>query len=258
MKTLTLIPWPGGKSRLASQLLPLFDNHHKTYVEPFAGAAAMLFLRPEPAKVEVLNDVNGELVNLYRVVKHHLDEFVRQFRWQLVAREEFERLKAAPPHTLTDIQRAARFFYLQKTCFGGKVHGQTFGADSGHRARINLLRLEEDLSAAHLRLARVTIEHLDWRTCMTRYDTASTFFFCDPPYWKTEGYGVPFGLDQYVSLAEVMRSLKGRALLTINDHPDMRRIFSEFRVKRLTTRYTIGHTAKAKQTPRAELAVMTW
>lgn len=97
MKTCTLIPWPGGKSRLAPQLMELFDFEHTTYVEPFAGAAAMLFLCPEPAKVEVLNDINGELVNLYRVVKHHLDEFVRQFRWQLVAREEFERLRASAP-----------------------------------------------------------------------------------------------------------------------------------------------------------------
>lgn len=258
MKTQTLIPWPGGKSRLAPQLLPLFDNQHTTYVEPFAGAAAMLFMRPAPAKVEVINDINGELVNLYRVVKHHLDELVRQFRWQLVAREEFDRLKTSPPETLTDIQRAARFFFLQKTSFGAKVSGQNFGTDAGSPPRINLTRLEEDLSAAHLRLARVTIEHLPWPACMARYDRPATFFFCDPPYWQTEGYGVPFPLDQYEALASAMRALKGRALLTINDHPDMRRVFAGFRIKRMATKYTIGHTAKAKKTQRYELAVMSW
>lgn len=258
MKTNTLIPWPGGKSRLASQLFPLFDNTHKTYVEPFAGAAAMLFLRSEPAKCEVLNDVNGELVNLYRVVQHHLDEFVRQFRWQLVSREEFTRLMKSEPSTLTDIQRAARFFYLQKTCFGAKVSGQSFGVDSGGPPRINLMRLEEDLSAAHLRLARVTIENLGWQVCMAKYDRPDAFFFCDPPYWKTEGYGVPFGLDQYQALATVMGALKGRALLTINDHPDMRQVFAGFRLKRLTTRYTIGQSAAAKKAVRGELVVMSW
>ena len=258
MKTCTLIPWPGGKSRLAPQLMELFDSDHTTYVEPFAGAAAMLFLRSEPAKVEVLNDINGELVTLYRVVKHHLDEFVRQFRWQLVAREEFERLLASAPATLTDIQRAARFFFLQKTSFGAKVSGQTFVADAGSPPRINLLRLEEDLSAAHLRLARVTIEHLPWDACVARYDRPGTFFFCDPPYWQTEGYGVPFGLDQYHALAQALRNLKGRALLTINDHPDMRAVFAGFRQRRLTTRYTIGRSAATKQAPRHELAVMTW
>lgn len=258
MKTKTLVPWPGGKSRLAAQLFPLFDNQHTTYIEPFAGAAAMLFLRPEPAKSEVLNDINGELVNLYRVVKHHLDELVRQFRWQLVAREEFERNQRTPPTVLTDIQRAARFLFLQKTAFGGKVSGQNFGVNAGGPPRINLTRLEEDLSDAHLRLARVTIEHLPWQECMRRYDAPSAFFFCDPPYWQTEGYGIEFGIEQYQALASTLRSLKGRALLTINDHPDMRKAFAGFRIKRLTTRYTIGQSAKAKQAVRGELAVMTW
>ncbi|KAF1692773.1 restriction endonuclease subunit M [Pseudoxanthomonas jiangsuensis] len=258
MKTKTLIPWPGGKSRLAAQLLPLFDNTHKTYVEPFAGAAAMLFLRPEPAKVEVLNDAQRDLITLYRVVQHHLDEFVRQFRWQLVARDEFQRLLQAEPDTLTDIQRAARFFYLQKTCFGGKVRGRQFGVDPGSPARLNLLRLEEDLSDAYLRLSRVVIENLDWQACMQRYDTPATFFFADPPYWQTEGYGNPFGLDQYQALAEVMRRAKGRVLVTINDHPDMREVFAGFRLKRLATTYTIGRSAASKGQRRYELAVRSW
>ena len=227
-------------------------------MEPFAGAAAMLFLRPEPAKVEVLNDAQRDLITLYRVVQHHLDEFVRQFRWQLVARDEFDRLLKADPDTLTDIQRAARFFFLQKTCFGGKVTGRQFGVDPGSPARLNLLRLEEDLSAAHLRLSRVVIENLDWRACMQRYDTPSTFFFADPPYWQTEGYGGAFDLDQYQALAETMRRAKGRVLLTINDHPEMRRVFGGFRVRRLATTYTIGRSAQSKGQRRYELAVASW
>jgi len=258
LKSQTLIPWPGGKSRLAGQLLPLFDSTHKTYCEPFAGAAAMLFLRPEPAKAEVLNDINGELVNLYRIVKHHLDELVRQFRWQLTAREEFQRLLATPAETLTDVQRAARFLYLQKLAFGGRVAGQTFGVDRQGPARINLLRLEEDLSAAHLRLARVTIERLPWRECMARYDGPDAFFFADPPYWQTAGYGVEFGLEQYSALADTMRAMRGRCLLTVNDHPDMRQAFAGFRIKRLTTRYSIGRSAASKAQQRGEIAVLNW
>jgi len=253
-----ITPWPGGKSRLASTLFSLFCDRHRTYVEPFAGAAAMLFLRSEPAKAEVLNDINRDLVNLYRVVQHHLDEFVRQFRWQLVSRDEFGRLLQSPPDTLTDIQRAARFFYLQKQAFGARVAGKTFGVDPRSAPRLNLLRLEEDLSDAHLRLARVTIENLPWQSCMARYDSPETFFFLDPPYWQTEGYGVPFGLEQYELLAATMRGLKGRALLTVNDHAQMREVFSGFRTKRLSTHYTIGRAASTKAKPRGELAVMSW
>lgn len=111
-----IIPWVGGKRRLAKHILPLFPDH-TCYVEPFCGAAALYFLKPQ-AKVEVLNDVNGELVNLYRVVKHHMDEFVRQFRWALTSRQMYKWLQATPEETLTDVQRAARFFYLQKNSFG--------------------------------------------------------------------------------------------------------------------------------------------
>lgn len=218
----------------------------------------MLFLRPEPAKVEVLNDCQRDLVTLYRVVQHHLDEFIRQFRWQLTARDEFQRMLKAEPDTLTDIQRAARFFYLQKLAFGAKVAGRRFGVDPGSPARLDITRLGEQLSEAHIRLSRVVIENLDWLDCMRRYDTASTFFFCDPPYWKTEGYGTAFGMEQYMSLADFMRQAKGRALLTVNDHPDMRTAFEGFRVKRLSTRYSIGRAAESKAKQRFEIAVMNW
>lgn len=114
-----IIPWIGGKRRLAKHILPMIPEH-SCYIEPFCGAAALYFLK-EPSPAEVINDINGELVCLYRVVRHHLDEFIRQFRWALVSREMFKWLQETPAHTLTDIQRAARFYYLQKTCFGAKV-----------------------------------------------------------------------------------------------------------------------------------------
>ncbi|MRR51674.1 MAG: DNA adenine methylase [Rhodocyclaceae bacterium] len=106
MTSKPIIPWIGGKSRLAKRILPLFPEH-SCYVEPFAGGAA-LFFRKEPVDAEVLNDINGELVNLYRVVQHHLEEFVRQFKWALVSRDMYGWLNITRPETLTDVQRAAR------------------------------------------------------------------------------------------------------------------------------------------------------
>ncbi|MGH8420755.1 MAG: DNA adenine methylase, partial [Pseudomonas fluorescens] len=227
MKTKTLFPWPGGKTRLLQHLLPLIaENPHKTYVEAFAGGAALLFAR-EPARAEVLNDNHGELVRLYRVVANHLDEFVRQFRWALTSREMFRWCQLQHPDTLTDIQRAARFFYLQRLAWGGKAAGQTPGFGLGGKG-INLLRLEEDLSAAHLRLHRVTVENLTWQKCLAKYDAADTLFLLDPPYWQTEGYGQEFEFEQYDQLAAAMAGMKGQAILTINDHPDMRRVFDRF------------------------------
>ncbi len=237
----TLIPWPGGKTRLLQHLLPMLsDNPHTCYVEAFAGGGAVLFGRPRPAKVEVLNDTHGELVRLYRVVANHLDEFVRHFRWLLTAREDFNRHKLQPPECLTDIQRAVRFYYLQRLAFGSKVSGQTFGTARTSPKRINLLRLEEDLSHAHLRLASVIIEQLPWQRCIERYDSPTTLFLLDPPYWQTEGYGGPFGIEEYDALAETMAGLQGRAILTINDHPEMRRRFDRFPGQTVGIKYTIG------------------
>ncbi|HFJ9614297.1 TPA: DNA adenine methylase [Stenotrophomonas maltophilia] len=253
MKTTTLFPWPGGKTRLLPHLLPLVaENQHRTYVEAFAGGAALLFAR-EPARAEVLNDCHGELVRLYRVVANHLEEFVRQFKWALTSREMFRWCQLQHPDTLTDIQRAARFYYLQRLAWGGKATGQTPGFGRGGKG-LNLLRIEEDLSAAHLRLHKVTVEHLAWQQCMAKYDATDTLFFLDPPYWETEGYGAPFGMEQYEQLASQMAALRGAAILTINDHPTMRKVFGQFRDRVVPIRYTIGRQA----VQRRELIYTTW
>lgn len=254
MHSKPIIPWIGGKRRLAKQLLPQFPEHI-CYVEPFAGAAALFFLKP-PSTAEVINDLNGDLVCLYRVVQNHLEEFVRQFKWALVSRQIFTWLNDTPPHVLTDIQRAARFYYLQKVCFGAKVSGRTFGADPNRPPRLNLLRIEEDLSQAHLRLARVTIEHLSWQDCIAKYDRPTTFFYCDPPYWQTEGYGISFPWEEYERLACSMREMQGRALLSINDHPDIRRIFSGLVMESVPINYTVGGGKRGGES--RELIIKSW
>ena len=255
---LPLIPWIGGKRRLADKLLPLLaDPEHTCYVEPFCGAAALFFLREHRTKVEVLNDINGDLVNLYRVVQHHLDEFVRQFRWALSSWQVYDWAQMTEPETLTDIQRASRFFFLQKLGFGGKVQGRTFGTATTTPARLNLLRIEEDLSAVHLRLNGVFIEHRAWHACVEKYDRPHTIFFMDPPYWGVEGYGVPFGLEQYDRMAELMRSIKGRAVVTVNDVPEMRKAFAGLRIERVSITYTVGADV-TKRKPTGELVICNW
>jgi DNA adenine methylase len=249
-----IVPWPGGKRRLLKYLLSDIPKH-RCYVEVFAGGAALL-LAKEPSPVEVLNDINGELVRLYRCVQHHLDELVRQFRWSLVSREMFRWAQMQHPETLTDIQRAARFYFLQKIAFGAKVTGQSFGTSAMAPPRLNLLRMEEDLSQAHMRLAKVTIEQLSWSECVRRYDRPETLFFFDPPYWQTQGYGNTFARDEYDRLAESMRGMQGRSILTINDHPAMRRAFTGFTRKRVGISYTVGGSGKSAEA--AELICRSW
>lgn len=249
---MSIIPWIGGKRRLAKHILPLFPAH-TCYVEPFAGGAALFFMK-EPSKVEVINDINLDLVTLYRVVQHHLEEFLRQFKWALTSRKIYDWLQDTPPETLTDIQRAARFYYLQRLSFGGKVIGQSFGTATTSPARFNLMRIEEELSEAHLRLSRVFIEHLSWQECIERYDREHTFTYCDPPYWGTEGYGVDFGLEQYDTLAERARSVKGKMLISVNNIPEMKRAFKGLKMSTVRVGYSVG-SKFGKEAKREELLI---
>lgn len=255
MKTKPIIPWMGGKRRLVSQLTKKMPEH-KCYVELFAGGAALFFMREQQSKVEVINDLNGELVNLYRVVQHHLEEFVRQFKWSLVSRQMFEWLKNANTDLMTDIQRAARFYYLQHTAFGAKSSGQNFGTATTARP-VNLLRIEEQLSEAHLRLSGVTVEHLGWDACLMKYDRAHSFMYADPPYWKLAGYGVDFGLDHYQKMSELMKSCKSKVMLSINDHPDMREVFDGLNIDTVKIKYTVGNS-EASRSAKQELIITNY
>lgn len=233
-----IVPWIGGKRRLAEPIFARFPAH-TCYVEAFCGAAAIFFTK-EPSDVEVLNDINGELVNLYRVVQHHLEEFVRQFKWALSSRQVFEWEKQKVPATLTDIQRAARFYYLQKLSFGGRVESQSFGTATTSGPRLNLLRIEEDLSQAHLRLHGALVENQPWDRIVERYDRPHTFFYLDPPYWQTEGYGVEFGFEQYERMAALARSCQGSMLISLNDHPAIRECFAGLYMESIGITYTVG------------------
>ncbi len=133
--------------------------------------------------------------------------------------------------------------------------GQNYGTDTT-APPVNLLRIEEMLSAAHLRLAAAYIENLDWHACIEKYDREHTFFYCDPPYWKTEGYGVPFEFAQYERMAEMMRTIKGKAIVSLNDHPDIRRVFGEFQMERTEIDYTVGGGGKGAT--RGELIIYSW
>ncbi|QQC83007.1 DNA adenine methylase [Acinetobacter bereziniae] len=255
MKTKPIVPWVGGKRRLVSQLTEKIPEH-QCYVELFAGGAALFFMRDQPSKFEIINDVNGELVNLYRVVQHHLEEFIRQFKWALISRQMFEWLKEASTDLMTDIQRAARFYYLQQNAFGAKATNQNFGTKTLGRP-INLLRIEEQLSEAHLRLSGVTVEHLTWDKCLLKYDREHTFMYADPPYWKLFGYGIEFEFDQYEKMAELMLSCKSKVMLSINDHPDMRSVFKKLNIETTAIKYTIGGNKK-NQDKKTELIITNY
>src|SRR5438552_9892883 len=156
----------GGKNRVARRLISLFPKH-TTYVEPFAGGA-QVFFHKEPSKVEVLNDLNGEIVNFFRVCQWHQGELLRYLKYCVMSRKLYKILAASNPETLTDVQRAGRFFYLQKNSFGGLVLKQNYHYTVIHQSNYNPARIPEVIGKAHERLERVQIECLPYEKILEK------------------------------------------------------------------------------------------
>jgi len=115
---------------------------------------------------------------------------------------------------------------------------------------INLVRMEEELSAVHLRLAHVVIENLPWLEFLKRYDRKETFFYLDPPYYNKPVYKYNFtSLSMYEELSNALRSVKGTFILSINDHKDIRQAFKGFIIKPVTVPYSVsrGHYLQGKE-----------
>lgn len=241
-------PWLGGKRNLAKRICALIDaTPCTTYVEPFVGMGGIFLRRSARPKSEVINDKGRDIANLFRILQRHYPQFLEVLRFQLTTRAEFNRLIDTNPDTLTDLERAARFLYLQRTAFGGKVSGRNFGVSRDRPARFNLTTLEPMLEDLHSRLSGVVIECLDWAALIPRYDGPATLFYLDPPYWGCEtDYGkAMFSRDDFARMAEVLVGIKGRFILSLNDLPEVRACFGAFNLVPVSTTYTIGGAKEA-------------
>lgn len=177
------ITWFGSKARLARQIIAHFPEH-RTYCEPFGGSAAVLFAK-DPVGVEVYNDLDGDLVNLFRVLRTPslYAELEQAVGLTLYARAEFELAKEA---TEDPVERARRFFVRQRQSHGGLGQQWSYCLDDTVQGISSAVRRWqsgiEHLPAVHQRLRSVQIEQGDWRAVMRRYDRPETLFYLDPPY----------------------------------------------------------------------------
>jgi len=246
----TLAGYIGGKRQLSGMLCErIAAIPHSIYCEPFVGMGGVFFKRASAPKVEAINDLSRDVAGLFRILQRHYQPFLDMLKWQVTSRAEFERLAAQDPDTLTDLERAARFLYLQKLSFGGKVAGRTFGIDTGSPARFDITRLATLLEAAHERLAGVWIECLPYDRFIERWDRPSTLFYVDPPYWGTEHYygKDAFSRDEFGRLEERLRRLQGRFIMTVNDVPEIREMFHWAEIEAAELTYSAGGNGRAKR-----------
>ncbi|RCW77570.1 DNA adenine methylase [Paracoccus lutimaris] len=254
-------PWLGGKRNLARRICTIIDaTPCVTYAEPFVGMGGIFLRRTSRPRAEVINDRGRDIANLFRILQRHYPQFLDTLRFQLTTRAEFLRLVQVSPDTLTDLERAARFLYLQRTAFGGKVSGRNFGVDKTRGGRFNLTTLEPMLEDLHSRLSGVTIECLDWSDFIPRYDAEGTLFYLDPPYWGCEDdYGkAMFARADFLRMAELLAGIKGRFVLSLNDLSEVRETFAGFEMAEIRTTYTISGKRNDQAGDRAELLISNW
>ncbi|HXG49102.1 MAG TPA: DNA adenine methylase [Methylomirabilota bacterium] len=231
-RTKPILRWPGGKRRMLPRLLPLIPAH-VCYCEPFAGGLAVLLAKPR-SEVEVVNDLNGDLVALYRNIQYHLPELLREIEWFVSSRKNFVDFKAQPG--LTEIQRAARFLLLNRTSFGGNMKSFAVARMRGGGATLDRVAVGDLLGAAHERLNKVVVENPPYERCLELYDSKDTFFFIDPPYLhaKINAYR-GWTEAEMTALRRKLDRVKGRWVLTLDGSEFNRRLFKDCKIESVET-----------------------
>lgn len=233
MKQRPIIRYRGGKSMLCRKIAKALPPHD-IYVEVFCGSCWVLLNKPH-SKVEAVNDINHELINMLRCAREHAPEVNRLLEGHVVSADEYKRFRAMPSEYLTDVQRAVRYIYMMNYGFSGK-------ADSPYLVKTNTARprtigaIQQTVIAAQERLHDVWIDRASYRRCIARYDGATTVFYLDPPYYGSEDeYGDEFSADDYPKLRDLLQTIKGKFLMTINDAPFTRGMFSGFEISQAST-----------------------
>lgn len=247
-------PYIGGKRALAGLLVErIAATPHTVYAEPCVGMGGIFFRRRSRPKKEVINDINEDVVLVFRWLQRHYQQVLDVLKWQICSRADFDRLLATDPKRLTELERVARFIYIQRTNFGGKMVGQAWGKTRDNPARFDLTKLVPMLEDVHERLCGVEIERMPFADFIAFYDTPGTLFYIDPPYYGNEGdYGPSvFSRDDFALLRSLLDGIQGRFILSINDHPAVREIFAGMDMEGVGLNYRLS----GKVTPAKELII---
>ncbi len=216
----SFISWVGGKRLLRKKILAQSPPDYDRYIEVFGGAGWVLFAEERKVNLEVYNDMDGNLVNLFRCVKYHPDALQQELEWILTSRELFSDARQ-DIHGLTDIQRAARFYILIKESFGTDLH--SFGA----RKR-GVEKAVQYLKAVSYRLRNVVVEHMDFEHLIKVYDRPDALFYLDPPYFNVEEYyAAEFGAEDHERLRDVLARIQGKFILSYNDCDEAREMYKD-------------------------------
>ena len=224
----SFIAWVGGKKLLRKIISDKFPEKFDKYVEVFGGAGWVLFYKDKYAKTEVYNDINRDLVNLFKCVKYHPEAIEKELELSLNSRQIFNEYKNQMDCIgLTDIQRAVRYLYLIKSSYGARV--STYGSKPRDISNTEFLK------DVRKRLSRVVIENKSFEKIISAYDNEGTLFYLDPPYHNTENMydtgDFIFNEEQHIKLRDILKDIKGKFVLSYNDDEFIRELYKDFKIE---------------------------
>lgn len=235
--------WVGGKSKLAARIIKEFPEHER-YVEVFGGALNV-FYRKHRSPLEVVNDINADLVNLHLQIQKRPQSLHATINAMLISRDMFNQIKAKVLKPRNDIQRAAYYYYMLSLSFASR--GEHFAMPRGSKPRVK--NIYRDFHVWSRRLRGVCIENMDFAKLISTYDYPQTLFYLDPPYIGTESYyNTPkgFHIDQHIQLANMLKNIQGKFVLSYNDCEVVRDLYKDFTIIEVQTVYSLNG-AKQKQ-----------
>ena len=244
--------WPGGKARLACEIIPRLADH-TAYVETCCGGAGVFWSKPKEMSVaEILNDLDGELVNFYRMLHKRGKWLAREVDSMPYGRGTHKRMFYSTPSS--QYSRAVRFWYLNRVGFGGKTHACDFGVKKSGPCYVLPQTILSNLDATIERLRGVLFECVDVVRLLQIYDAPTTCFYIDPPYHNVcQEYAKScrFTEADHERLAFAVHGLDANWLLSYNDTSLIRRLYADCSTIAIEHRWYMGCNTKGKSSSQA-------
>ena len=234
----SFIKWIGGKRVLRKCIVEEFPAKFDRYIEVFGGAGWVLFEKDKHAPFEVFNDIDGDLINLYRCIKYHASAVQEELQYIIHSREIFKSyISQLHAEGLTDIQRAARYYILIRGSFGAQK--ESFATDV-----TNISGKIDYLSEIQNRLQRVVIERVDFEQLIKTYDRPDALFYLDPPYYAAEKYyNSNFSVSDHERLFNILTGIKGKFILSYNSDDVILELYKDFNIIPVTRKNTLSACA---------------
>lgn len=253
----TPITYYGGKQTLIKYLLPLIPQH-RMYCEPFFGGGAVFFAKRK-SDVEVINDINGEVINFYRVIKTKFSELQKEIQSTLHSRELYKKAMEIykNPEKYSDVKRAWALWTATNQGFAGLIGSWGFGKDDSKEAALANKR-DAFTKDYEQRLTKVQVESNNAIKVINRCDDKETFIYADPPYiGSDQGHYKGYTESDYRELLDTLAKVKGKFLLSSYPSKILTEYINKYKwkVQRITKSVAVTkHTDKLK----TEMIVMNY